>query len=101
MYVEGQINGIQCSIMLDTGAGISIIGGNFYEDYLRNSTPLSNLALPSRILAANGQAMNTKGSCQAQLRLGDRTLLHDFKVIDEMTYDVLIGNDCLNKLGPS
>lgn len=35
MFTNGSVNGINTTVILDSGAGISVIGGTFYNEFLR------------------------------------------------------------------
>ena len=89
----GRINGLTTKLIHDTGTGLSIIGGAYFDDYLREKTRL----LPTQIsaAAANGQRMTVRGICKAQLTVGTKEEEIEFKVIEELGMEVIIGTDAI------
>lgn len=88
------INGIQANVIVDTGAGMSIIGGGYYDTYLRDQdVSFVSWKNDFNAQAANGQAMKIRGDCTVMLSLGGRKELHNFRVIDDVGHNILLGTD--------
>src|SRR5271165_69876 len=55
-------------IILDTGSGISVIGGIFFDKYLREKVQI--LPVLSTVSAANAQQMTVRGDCELEVWIG-------------------------------
>ena len=94
-----KINSVSKAAIFDTGTGISIIGGQYFDNFLRNSIELI-FEKDIRILAANGQNMEVRGHCWIEIEIGwEKQKKELFKVIEEIKNDVIIGNDIMKSWG--
>ena len=83
------------SLIHDTGTGLSIIGGTYFDDYLRESLKL----LPTTMTAsaANGQRMTVRGKCKAWVAIGGRIAEIDFNVIEELGMEIILGTAAMKQ----
>lgn len=96
-YLKAKIGGLDCYILVDTGATRSIIpkrlwlsateGGCDLGDYLGNAT------------AANGGGMHILGCWQTVCQLDSLALIAEFLVSDIPSDEILLGFDFLSKYG--
>ena len=95
MFVDGTINKVPTKIVLDTGTGITLIGGQFFDQYLRNDVTLQSC--PTQVSAANSQSMTVRGQGEVDVQLG---AFHDrvtFIIVEEIGKEIIIGNDYMKK----
>ena len=95
--VPARVEEIPCQVIIDSGAGISIIGGPFYRSFLL-SKKLVGSNSDHVAVAVNGESMTIRGILLAKVKLGDTEATHNFRVIDEIEDDIIIGTDLLKKL---
>uniref|UniRef100_A0AAQ5WXK3 Peptidase A2 domain-containing protein n=1 Tax=Amphiprion ocellaris TaxID=80972 RepID=A0AAQ5WXK3_AMPOC len=97
-YVRGVVEGVEVSILIDSGASVSLISSDFRMTvpFLR-SRPLRKNYIDSR--AVNGQALDTLGTIDVTFHLGQTCWQHTFHVLRESTQSVLLGLDFLAKNG--
>ena len=95
LWVNGTINDIQCAFIIDSGAGVTVLGSTFFNTYLINNFKL----IPSTIhvSAANKQPMTVNGMVIINIQIG--TLMDNVKflVVNEIGMDIIIGNDQLKQ----
>ena len=78
-YVQGEINGIKTAMLIDTGAEISLISSKLFNLFREQSVLIAN---DVDLYTANGTAMNVLGKTAIELRLNDRTFIHDVVVVE-------------------
>jgi hypothetical protein len=81
-------------MVFDTGTGISIIGGRFFDDYLRNEVQLEPPP-ELRVNAANGHSMNVRGICDIEIDITIVKKKLKLLVIEEVGAEIILGNDAL------
>ena len=91
-YVQGEINGIKTAMLIDTGAEISLISSKLFNLFREQSVLIAN---DVDLYTANGTAMNVLGKTAIELRLNDRTFIHDVVVVEHCSYNFLLGRDFL------
>jgi hypothetical protein len=93
--IKGIINNVPTKLILDTGSGITVMGGRFFDTYLKDEVELlPNLTIAS---ATNNQLMTTRGMCQVLLTIGTHKELVWFKIIEEVENEVIIGTSEMAK----
>ena len=80
---------------MDTGSGISVIGGIFFDKYLREEVQI--LPVLSTVSAANAQRMTVRGDCELEVWIGMLRERTKFRIIEDMGDDVLLGTDDMNR----
>lgn len=99
MAAKVSIQGMPTEAIIDTGSGISIIGGHFYDTFAKPMESCHDISnIPSTTVAANGQPMTTRGVVALNITLGDRTVNHFFHIIEELKFEVILGNDLLHSI---
>ena len=94
MTVEGTINGIPAYIICDTGTGLSLIGGEIFDLYWKDTTVYP---MKLNIKTANGQNMPSRGMCDLKIEIGGVEQICVFNVVDDLAMDIIIGNESLKK----
>ena len=95
---NARINEISTTVIVDTGAGMSIIGGSFYDDFLRDQNTQFKLWEKNAVaIAANGQRMIIRGECVVTIELAGRKEAHNFRVIDDVGNSIILGTEFLDE----
>uniref|UniRef100_A0AAV2JF16 Reverse transcriptase RNase H-like domain-containing protein n=1 Tax=Knipowitschia caucasica TaxID=637954 RepID=A0AAV2JF16_KNICA len=93
-YVRGVIEGVEASVLVDSGASVSLISSDFRMAVpTLRGRPLKKDFIGSR--AVNGQTLDTLGTIDVSLHLGRASWRHTFHVLRESTQAVLLGLDFL------
>uniref|UniRef100_A0AAV2MQ11 Reverse transcriptase n=1 Tax=Knipowitschia caucasica TaxID=637954 RepID=A0AAV2MQ11_KNICA len=93
-YVRGVIEGVEASVLVDSGASVSLISSDFRMAVpTLRGRPLKKDFIGSR--AVNGQTLDTLGTVDVSLHLGRASWRHTFHVLRESTQAVLLGLDFL------
>ena len=92
---KGEIEEIPTPIIVDTGFRISIIGEDFFNNYLRDKKRIG--LTNARVLTANGQEMNTCGEINAAIKINNKIYDQDFRIVMELRGDILLRNNFLQK----
>ena len=93
--MPGSINNIQCHIILDSGAGITVMGSTFFNSYLINDFILRPYTI--NISAANKQLMTVNGSATVNIQIGTLKDNVKFLVVNELDSDIIFENDQLKE----
>ena len=91
-YVKSEINGIKTAMLIDTGAEISLISSKLFNLFREQSALIAN---DVDLYTANGTAMSVLGKTAIELRLNDRTFIHDVVVVEHCSFHFLLGTDFL------
>lgn len=85
----------QTLALVDTGAQVSAISSSFLN---RIKFPHSG---DKRVVARSpdGTPMFGYNDCEIQIQVGDQELCHNFKIVDKLKKNVILGFDLIKKLG--
>lgn len=86
--MPAQLDGIDIKLIVDTGSGISIIGGTFFHNFLQGTVKLNDTN--SIALAANGESMTTRGEVSVTLNIRNKAFIHKFRVIEEVDNEAIV-----------
>lgn len=93
-YVRGVVEGTEVSVLVDSGASVSLISSDFRMAVpTLRCRPLRKNYINSQ--AVNGQTLDTLGSVDVSFHLGQTSWWHTFHVLRESTQAVLLGLDFL------
>ena len=91
------INTLPISAVLDTGAEFSVISKHLFDRIKSGrAKPVRHRLQRSTMTAANNTAVNVLGTLTADLRIGGLLIPHDFRIVNELSNECLIGMDFLN-----
>ena len=96
-YLKAKIGGLDCFVLVDTGASRSIIPKQLWLSVNKGGSDLVNYI--GRATAANGGGMHILGSWQTVCQFDSLALVADFLVSDIPSNEVLLGFDFLAKYG--
>jgi hypothetical protein len=82
LIVKILINDILTTIIVDTGTGLNIIGGNFFNSYFRIIAPLL-LPKNTKVTTANGQLMIVRGKIQFKVDFSAKLEFLHFHIMEE------------------
>ena len=95
VYVQGKLEGTDVLMTIDTGASVTLVSTETYEQLPAKTRP-SLLRTARRVRAADGEDLVCMGTAQLRLQLGEELVTGDF-VIADIQDDVLLGADVLQK----
>ena len=96
-----EINKIPVTVIVDTGAGISILNGSFFDDFLLRDPAITLQSPISHLwsVTATEQVMKDHGCCELEVTMGGATQRHVFRVLEDLEPQVILGIDLLTKFG--
>ena len=90
-----QIENKEIHVIIDTGAGITLIGGKLYDEIKKGTIQLD---LDGKSLTAvNGGKLTIRGKDMVLFSVGENHLLHEIKVVEELGWICLLGTDLLKR----
>ena len=93
LYIHGAVNTLDVVFTIDTGASISILSKDMYDDIPIEVRPkLEGVSI--RISTVNGKRLRCHGKGMFTLQLGELELKTQL-IVAEVTDDVLLGSDIL------
>lgn len=96
VFVNGLVNGVQLSMLVDTGAGRTLISADKFEKVCGHS----NLRPSSvRLTLPGGSPMPVMGESRLRIRLSSESFSFDVLVVDGLQYDALMGADFICSYG--
>ena len=95
--ITGHINGKQVTLLIDTGANVSAIKAEVWQQIppLTKHPPLPTPI--AQIKAVNGQTIPVIGQVQVPFTIDDKTYPFDVLIIETIAYDVILGRDFLEQ----
>ena len=94
-YATGKLAGKTVRVLLDTGAGVSLVSARVYHALAGADKPKLQPAGPT-LRMADGSPMRAHGVADFKLQLGDQCTQHTYTVADTEP-DVIVGIDFLAK----
>ena len=95
-FLTGQIHGDPVDLLVDTGACISVIDVGFVKEILSEvNLPVMASSTYSEVETVGGDKLPTIGQLQVPLSFNGRKFTCQFHVIENMTYNAVLGRDFL------
>nr|VZI32539.1 unnamed protein product [Spirometra erinaceieuropaei] len=93
LTISGTVANKRVSILIDTGAAVSLIHGNLLHgtNYIQSAFP------QLQILTANNTTLQFSGSATVPVSIKDTTIRHCFLVSSELKWNVILGCDFLKR----
>ncbi len=84
--------------LYDTGADISCVSEKYFRQIPLNHRPVKlKEGTPHRFKTAGGQPLNIRGRYKFNIKIGTKTLTHDFYVIPDLNEPLILGIDFIQK----
>ena len=95
--ILGSVCNIKAPLLIDTSAGISVIGSDFYDSLpSKKQLPIQKGSFETAI-AANGERFPLRGIAKLPVSIGNSTFIHPIYVSDNLSHRVIIGTDFLRQ----
>nr|VZI14049.1 unnamed protein product [Spirometra erinaceieuropaei] len=93
LTISGTVANRRVSILIDTGAAVSLIHGSLLHgtNYIQSAFP------QLQILTANSSTLQLSGSATVPVSIKDTTIRHCFLVSSELKWNVILGCDFLKR----
>lgn len=96
VYLKVKVGGVECNLLVDTGAQVFIVSQNFWREATGGGAEL--LDYEGRVAVADGSQMEILGRWQATCQFDNLVLIVDFFLVaDIMIQEILLGTDFLQK----
>jgi len=94
VFVEGKVDGVPASILVDTGSAVTIVHRRLWERGQVGSGKLQPVE-GGPIVVANGDPLQILGQTQSHIHLAGTDFTHNVLVSGNVTQDCLLGADFL------
>lgn len=95
LYVQGELEGVKVSLLVDTGADLTVVRTGFFEQLSAKKTlELKDVSLDMAV--ADGRPLAFSGCGRLQLKVGSFAVEHEIWVAD-IDVDALLGYDFLQR----
>ena len=84
-------------LLVDTGAAVTVVNEQFYNDYLRLKFPLTQDQRFDSIKTADGNMLPVMGAVKFQLVIGNEQYECEAAVVPKLSYRVVLGREFLYK----
>ena len=99
LTVTAQLNGREIKLLVDTGAGTSVIDENFVTDIYNGRLPTLQKSKLMSVKTVSGEALPVLGKITTLLQITGGNYPCDLHVVRDMTYDAVLGRDFLRANG--
>ena len=99
LTVEGKIAGQTVQLLVDTGACVSAIDEQLFTKIYGQSLPKMTDGSLSSVQTVNGEEVSVLGKISVPLQLHGREYFCKFHVMQNLTYDAILGRDFLQNNG--
>lgn len=97
--LEGQINAVNVSILVDTGAVATVLSKEVWDRVNTAGAELEPVGVGVALVGVQGSPLHLHGSTQQQLQLQGETFPVKMIVADALMSDVILGRDFLRTHG--
>ena len=94
--VPGEVDGRSLPMIVDTGAGTSMISLSLWEQLGRPQ--LEEVTSSLKWNSASGHTLNIHGEVCLSLKVGEKSVYFEFIVVEELCFDIILGVDILFEL---
>ena len=99
LTVTATVNGQKIKLLVDTGAGISVIDETFLRELYANQLPALCTSSTTQVKTVSGQSLPIKGTLKVSLQIAGGTYPCDFHVVRNLSYEAVLGRDFLRAHG--
>ena len=99
LTVTARLNGQDVRLLVDTGAGISVIDEHFLTELYGGILPALRTSSSSQVKTVSGEAVPVLGNMKVTLQIAGGDYSCDFLVVRNLAYEALLGRDFLRANG--
>ncbi|KAL9960522.1 hypothetical protein ACROYT_G033994 [Oculina patagonica] len=99
LTVTATVNGQDIKLLVDTGAGISVIDKTFLLELYANQIPALCTSSTTQVKTVSGQSLPIEGTLKVFLQIAGGTYPCDFHVVKNLSYEAVLGRDFLRAHG--
>ena len=99
LTVTATVNGQEIKLLVDTGAGISVIDETFLLELYANQIPALCTSSTTQVKTVSGESLPIKGTLKVSLQIAGGTYPCDFHVVRNLSYTAVLGRDFLRAHG--
>ena len=97
ILIDGVVSTAPVQVLVDTGAAVIIISGEFYHKVISTSSPLQVSQMLQSVKKANGTHIPIEGVTTFNLLLGQTNYSCNAFVVSGLSYSVVLGRDFLKQ----
>lgn len=99
LTVSAQLNGQHIKLLVDTGAGTSVIDAQFATDIFQGSLPELKRSPLLNLKTVSGEELPVLGKLNTTLRITEGDYPYELQVVKNLTYEAVLGRDFLRANG--
>ena len=96
LVVHRRVSGLAATMLIDTGASVSVISTRLWDEIHRSHPGWTLLPTQCRVKTVSGDLAKVRGSLVVEIQLGSKYYAHQFVVID-VAEDLILGLDFIQK----
>lgn len=97
--MAGRLNGQDVHLLVETGAGISVINEHFITELYGGILPDLHTSSSSQVKTVSGEAVPVFGNMKVTLQIAEGDYSCDFLVVRTLAYQAVLGRDFLRANG--
>lgn len=99
LTVTAQLNGQDIKLLVDTGAGMSVIDEQFARDIYKGELPKLHRSALSNVKTVSGEELPVLGKVNVTLQIAGGKYPCELQVVQNLTYEAVLGRDFLRANG--
>ena len=99
LTVTAQLNGQDIKLLVDTGAGMSVIDEQFTRDVYKGELPKLEKSALANVKTVSGEELPVLGKIKVMLQIAGGKYPCDLQVVKNLTYEAVLGRDFLRANG--
>jgi hypothetical protein len=96
LVVHGRVSGLAATMLVDTGASLSVVSTQLWTEIHRTHPGWTLLPTRCRVRTVSGELAKVRGSLVVELELNSKYYVHQFIVMD-VQEDLILGLDFIQK----
>ena len=96
LVVHARVCGVATTLLIDTGASVSILSTKLWDEIHRAQPGLTLLPTQVRVRTVSGDLVNARGAVVCEIELDKRYYMHRFLVMDTVK-DIILGLDFITR----
>ena len=99
LTVTATLNNQEIKLLVDTGAGISVIDEKFLRELYDDQVPELFTSTSTQVKTVSGEALPILGTVKVRLKVASGDYPCDFHVVTNLSYEAVLGRDFLRANG--